>query len=52
LLGLAEPLTDEGQDEVLFTFQVIVVLDAEGNDVTQYLALQARREGRLGRDRL
>jgi len=52
LLGLAEPLTDEGQDEVLFSFQMIVVLNSEGDNVTQHLALQARREGHLGRDGL
>jgi hypothetical protein len=32
-LSLAEPLTDERQDEDFFTFQVIVVLDVEGDDV-------------------
>jgi hypothetical protein len=34
LLVLAEPLSDEGQNEVFFTFQVIVVLDAECDDMT------------------
>jgi len=52
LLVLAKPLSDEGQNEVFFTFQVIVVLDAKYDDMTQHLALQTWRDSRLGWERL
>jgi hypothetical protein len=52
LLGLAEPLAHEGQDEVFFTFEVIIVFHTKGNDVTQHMALQAWRKGQLGREGL
>ena len=47
LLDLTEPLTDEGRGEIFFTFQMIIVRDAESDHLTQHLALQARREGRV-----
>jgi hypothetical protein len=48
LLGLAEPLAHEGQHEVFFTFEVIIVFHTEDHHVTQHMALHAWCEGRLG----
>jgi hypothetical protein len=50
LLGLAKPLTHEGQDQVFFAFEVIFVLNTQADHVTQNITLHSRREGRLGRD--